>query len=98
MSGFMKTVLKNSATITHILPRFRFSFRPCKRAKIQRKEDSERQEKKEKKRTDFPFDFYMVAFGVSWQDKKAHLGRDFNSSVPFSKIQTYIQSMPPTDH
>ena len=49
MSGFMKTVLKNSATITHILPRFRFSFRPCKRAKIQRKEDSERQEKKEKK-------------------------------------------------
>ena len=47
--------------------------------------------------SDHLVDFYIVAFGVSWQDKNAHLGRDLNSSAPFSKIQTYIQSMPPND-
>ena len=39
----MKTVLKNSASITHILPRFHYSCKRGRRAKKQRKDDSEGQ-------------------------------------------------------
>ena len=50
------------------------------------------------KRTDFPFNFYIVNFGDSpWQEKNAHSRREFSSLTPFSKIQTwkkwYFQSV-----
>ena len=40
----------------------------------------ERTARKEDKRTDLPFNFYIVDFG----EKNARLARDFNSLAPFS--------------
>ena len=38
-----------------------------------------------KRRTDFPFNFYIVDFRDSfWGEKNARLERDFNSLAPFS--------------
>ena len=40
---------------------------------------------RKKRRTDFPFNFYIVDFGDSfWLEKNARLGCDFNSLPPFS--------------
>ena len=71
MSGFMKTVLKNLNPITFILPCFNYSFRPppshIKRQK-KGKDGNERKINgyKKKKRTEFPFNCYIVTLGDSF--------------------------------
>ena len=66
--------------------------------KIEKARQWKKDKRVEKKRTDFPFNFYIVNFGDSpWREKNAHSRREFSSLTPFSKIQTwkkwYFQSV-----